>query len=169
MGTLAILALILVPVYLLLNQYWRSLVTLLAVYGVLALAFLRLERHIRRVMRRAPAEIPPWHTIPRHPSPPPLQPVISFSVSEAIQYVVKDPHYMQDVLKPRLHQLLTYRLSGTPDLSLDALGTAQRAALDPRVVAFLQGREETGLWARYRYRHQRLLNVLATLRQIESL
>lgn len=168
-GTLALLALLLTPVYLLLNQYWRSLVTLLAVYSLLAFAFVRLARYVRRVMRRTPAEIPPWHTVLQptsassHLSPP-------FTAAEAIQHAVKDPDYVQDVLKPRLRQLLVYRISSAPDLPLDAVNaTLRHSRIDPRVITFLQSYEATGLWARYRYRRQRLQHVLATLRQIESL
>lgn len=167
-GTLALLALILTPFYLLLNQYWRSIVTLLAVYSLLAFAFLRLARYVRRVMRRLPAEIPPWHAIGKPASS--SQPSPPFAAAEAIQHAIKDPNYVQDVLKPRLLQLLVYRISGVPDLPLDAVNTAlQHVNLDPRVVTFLQSHEATGLWARYRYRRQRRQHVLATLRQIESL
>lgn len=167
-GTLALLALILTPFYLLINQYWRSLVTLIGVYSLLAFAFLRLARYMRRVMRRMPAEIPPWHDVGQlklaSQSPPP------FGAAEAIHYAVKDPNYVQDVLKPRLQQLLAYRISGVPDLPLDAVDTTLRHInLDPQVAAFLQSHEATGIWARYRYRRQRLQHVLATLRQIESL
>lgn len=168
-GTLALLALLLTPVYLLLNQYWRSLVALLAVYSLLAFAFIRLARYIRRVMRRTPAEIPPWQPVFQHPSAP-SQPSPPFTAAEAIQHAVKDPDYVQDVLKPRLRQLLAYRLSSAPDLPLDAINAALRNnRIDPRVITFLQSHEATGLWARYRYRRQRLQYVLATLRQIESL
>jgi hypothetical protein len=168
-GTLALLALLLTPIYLLLNQYWRSLVALLAVYSLLAFVFIRLARYIRRVMRRTPAEIPPWHTVFQHTSAPPqLSP--PFMAAEAIQYAVKDPDYVQDVLKPRLRQLLIYRLSSAPDLPLDAVNAILRHnRIDPRVITFLQSYEATGLWARYRYRRQRLQYVLATLQQIESL
>jgi hypothetical protein len=37
------------------------------------------------------------------------------------------------------------------------------------VVDFLQRREATGLWARYRHRRQRVHNVLAVLRSFEAL
>lgn len=167
-GTLALLALILTPFYLLLNQYWRNLVTLIAVYSLLAFTFLRLARYIRRVMRRMPAEIPPWHTVGQPKSSSQSSP--PFGAAEAIQYAVKDPNYVQDVLKPRLLQLLAYRISGVPGLPLDDVNTTlQHINLDPHVVTFLQSHETTGLWARYRYRRQRLQQVLATLRQIESL
>jgi hypothetical protein len=168
-GTLALLALLLTPVYLLLNAYWRSLVTLLAIYSLLAFAFIRLARYIRRVMRRTPAEIPPWHTVFQHtPAAPQLSP--PFTAAEAIQHAVKDPDYVQDVLKPRLRQLLVYRVSSALDLPPDAVNAILRhSSIDPRVATFLQSDEATGLWARYRYRRQRLQYVLATLRQIESL
>ena len=167
-GSVALLALILVPFYLLLNQYWRSLVTLIIVYGALAFICLRLGRYIRRVMRRTPAEIPPWHTAIRY-TPQQQRLSISFSAAEAIQHTIKDPNYVQDVLKPRLRQLLLYRLHGVIDLSPDVPSTLQHADLDPQVITFLQTPEATGLWARYRYRQQRLHNVLMTLRQVESL
>ena len=166
-GSVALLALILVPFYLLLNQYWRSLVALLAVYGALAFICLRLGRYIRRVMRRTPAEIPPWHSAVRYT--PQQQLSVPFSAAEAIQHAVNDPHYVQDVLKPRLRQLLLYRLRGVTDLPSDTFDTLQHTGLDPQVVTFLQTPEATGLWAQYRYRQQRLQNVLATLRQLESL
>jgi hypothetical protein len=64
-ASIAILALVLVPGYLLLNQYWRSLVLLGALYTLLGLVFLRLGWYVRRVMYRLPAEIPPWQALPR--------------------------------------------------------------------------------------------------------
>ena len=72
-GTLALLALVLIPLYLLLNHYWQSLILLVIFYGLLGFFCTRLGRYIRRVMRRLPAEIPPWHTLPTiGPSPPGL-------------------------------------------------------------------------------------------------
>jgi hypothetical protein len=167
-GSVALLALTLGPFYLLLSQYWRSLVTLLVVYGALAFICLRLGRYIRRVMRRTPAEIPPWHTVIRY-APQQQRLSLPFTAAEAIQHTLKDPNYVQDVLKPRLRQLLLYRLHGVVELPPDVLSTLQHADLDPQVMTFLQTPEATGPWARYRYRQQRLQNVLATLRQLESL
>jgi hypothetical protein len=167
-STLALLALVLVPFYMLLNQYWKSLVLLAAVYGVLGLAFLRLGRHMRRVMRRLPAEIPPWHATSLRESTP-AQFDVQFGAAEAIQHTYRDPHYLQEVLKPRLQRLLMYRLSGSPDTPLDTLDATRLAHIEPAVVEMLQRREATGLWARYRLRRQRLRDVLITLRHLETL
>ncbi len=41
-STMAVIALIVVPGYLLLNQFWRSILLLIAFYGLLGFAFLRL-------------------------------------------------------------------------------------------------------------------------------
>jgi hypothetical protein len=62
-GTLALLALVLIPLYLLLNHYWQSLILLVIFYGLLCSFCTRLGNYTRRVMRRLPAEIPPWHTL----------------------------------------------------------------------------------------------------------
>ena len=130
-GTLALLAAVLVPLYLLLNHYWQSLILLVLFYGVLCFFCTRLGRYTRRVMRRLPADIPPWHTLPTiAPSPPGLE--RHFSTADAIQSVRKDPHYVQEVLKPRLRHLIAFRISGVPDMELEALTTAQLAQLDPR-------------------------------------
>jgi hypothetical protein len=83
--------------------------------------------------------------------------------------VHKDPYYLQDVLKPRLRQLLVYRMSGALDTPLAGLDIAQLARIDPAVLDFLQRREATGLWARYRYRQQRVQDVLVVLRHLEVL
>jgi hypothetical protein len=167
-STLALLVLIAVPFYMLLNQYWKSVTLLAAVYGILVLAFIRLGRYMRRVMRWLPAEIPPWRPVPMGPGVAP-QFDCHFSTAEAIHSVSKDPHYLEDVLKPRLRQLLAYRVSGLLEVPFEALDTPQLAHVDPAVVAFLQRREATGLWARYRYRRQRVHNVLAVLRSFEAL
>jgi hypothetical protein len=167
-STLAILVLIVVPFYMLLNQYWKSVTLLAAVYGVLVLAFIRLGRYMRRVMRWLPAEIPPWRPAPVWPGAVP-QFDFHFSTAEAIHSVYKDPHYLEDVLKPRLRQLLAYRVSGLLEVPFETLDTPQLAHVDPAVVDFLQRREATGLWARYRHRRQRVHNVLAVLRSFEAL
>lgn len=164
-GTMAILGLLLVPFYLLLNQYWKSLVLLTVLYSVLAFVFLRVGRYIGRVMRRVPAEIPPWQTPPSRilaRSTPDLQ----FAAEEAMQYVRKDPYYLEDVLKPRLCQLLAYRVQSTPHVPLEAL---QTLPLDTAVLDFLKRRDDTGLWARYRNRQQRVQDVLTVLRYLETL
>jgi hypothetical protein len=167
-GTLALLVLVLVPLYLMLNHYWQSLVLLLALYGLLCLFCMRVGEYTRRVMRRLPAEIPPWHDIiTAAPSPPGLE--RHFSTAEALQSVRKDPHYVQEVLKPRLRQLVVYRLSGVPDMSLQALDEAHLAPLDPVLRHFLQRQEETGLWARYCQRQQRVDTVLEMLQRVERL
>ena len=166
--SLALLALIVIPFYLLLNQYWKSLVLLLVLYSLLALFFLRLGWYIRRVMRREPAEIPPWHTLPRTAtSPAENQP--HFGVGEALVHVMRDPLYCQEVLKPRLRQLLAYRLSGSPDIPFEALGEERRARIDPALLDFLTGREATGLWARFCYRKRRLRHLLEALRRLEAI
>ena len=61
-GTLA-LALVLIPLYLLLNHYWQSLILLVIFMGCCVLLHSPGQVY-RRVMRRLPAEIPPWHTLP---------------------------------------------------------------------------------------------------------
>jgi hypothetical protein len=152
----------------LLNQYWKSVTLLAAVYVVLTLAFLRLGRYIRRVMRWLPAEIPPWRPEPMWPGTLP-QLDCHFSTAEAIHSTYKDPYYLQDVLKPRLRQLLAYRVSGLLDMPFEALDAAQLTHIDPAVLDFLQRREITGLWGRYRHRRQRVRNVLAVLRSFEAI
>ena len=168
MGILAILALVLIPLYLLLNHYWQSLVLLVIFYGLLCLFCTRLGRYTRRVIRRLPAEIPPWHTLPTIALPPPgLE--RQFSTAEAIQSVRKDPHYVQEVLKPRLRQLVTLRVSGVSDMELEALTASQLAHLDPTLLDFLQRPEATGLWARYCRRQQRVDTVVEMLQRVEAL
>jgi hypothetical protein len=168
LGTLALLAVVLTPGYLLLNQYWKSIIVLLAVYGLLGFGFFRLGRYVRRVMRRTPADIPPWHGTFSHPGPVP-QSEAQFAAADAIHSVHVDPHYLQDVMQPRLRQLLAYRLSGTPEATIETLTPAQRRRIDPALLAFLQRRHTTGLWARYRYRRQRLREVLQALRHLGAL
>jgi hypothetical protein len=168
LSTLALLALIVVPFYMLLNQYWKSVILLAAVYGVLVFAFIRLGRYMRRAMRWLPADIPPWRPVLlRSEVLPQLD--CHFGTAEAIHSVYKDPHYLQDVLKPRLRQLLAYRLSGLHEAPFEALEASQLAHVDPAVLDFLQRREGTGLWHRYRHRRQRVRDVLAVLRSFEAL
>jgi hypothetical protein len=165
---LILLVFIVVPFYLLLNQYWKSLIVLVAAYGALGFAFLRLGRYMRRVMRRAPADIPPWQGSLRG-MPAALQPATQFGAAEAIQNAYKDPHYLQDVLKPRLRQLLVYRVSGGLNPSLEALDALQWAHIEPAISDFLQRHEATSLWARYRRRRQRLQEIRTVLRYLETL
>jgi hypothetical protein len=73
------------------------------------------------------------------------------------------------VMKPRLGQLLAYRVSGVPEASLATLTSLQAARLDPVILDFLQCHNATSLWAKYRYRRQRLQDVLAILRRLEAL
>lgn len=167
-GTAAFLVLILLPFYLLLNQHWKSMVLLAAVYGALGLLFWRLGRYVRRVMRRAPAEIPPWRPGPQREHGPAASNQ-HFGAADAILHVYKDPCYLQDVMKPRLCQLLVYRLCGIPEGSLAALDDAQLAQVEPTVLAFLQRRETTHIWSKYCQRQQRVHDVLATLRYLETL
>jgi hypothetical protein len=167
-GTLALLALVLIPLYLLLNQYWQSLILLVIFYGLLCTFCTRLGNYTRRVMRRLPAEIPPWHTLLTvAPSPPGLE--RHFSAADAIQSVRKDPHYVQEVLKPRLRHLIAFRVSGVPDIELEALSASQLAHLDPTLLDFLQRPEATGLWARYCQRQRRVDTVLEMLQCVEAL
>ena len=168
-GTLALLAVVLVPLYLMLNQYWQSLVLLVVFYGLFGFFCVRLGRYTRRVMRRLPAEIPPWQAVPTLiPPPPGLEK--HFSTADAIQSVRKDPHYVQEVLKPRLRQLVLYRISGVisgvPDGSLEGLNALQRAQLDPVLLDFLQRPEATGLWARYSQRQRRVDTLLEILQRV---
>ncbi len=166
---MAVIALIAVPGYLLLNHFWRSILLLLAFYGLLSFAFLRLGWYVRRAMRLLPAEIPPWRSMPA-PSRPhrsSLQDV--YTAGEVLRHVRKDPHYVQDVLKPRLQQLIVYRLDGSLDRPFEDLDAGQLARVDTALLDFLSRREPTGLWATYRYRSQRLHDVLAVLQSVEAL
>jgi hypothetical protein len=166
---MAVIALIAVPGYLLLNHFWRSIILLLAFYGLLSFAFLRLGWHVRRVMRRLPAEIPPWRAMPA-PSRPPRSAIQDvYTSSDVLRHVRKDPHYVQDVLKPRLRQLVTYRLDGSLDRPFEALDAGQLARVDAALLDFLCRSEPTGLWAKYRYRSQRLHDVLTALQYVEGL
>src|SRR5919109_248693 len=71
LGKLALLALVLVPIYLLVNELWQSVFRLVVLYGLLALFCIRLGEYMHRVMRRLPAEIPPWSGLPTAVSIPP--------------------------------------------------------------------------------------------------
>src|SRR5215475_11122833 len=136
-GMLALLALVLIPLYLMLNLYWQSLILLVIFYGLLCFFCTRLGRYTRRVIRRLPAEIPPWHTLPTIAAPPPgLE--RHFSTADAIQSVRKDPHYVQEVLKPRLQHLITFRVGGAPSMDFAELNASQLAQLDPVVLEFLR-------------------------------
>jgi len=166
-ASIAIIALVLVPGYLLLNQYWRSVVLLGALYTILGLVFLRLGWYVRRVMRRLPAEIPPWQALPRSTLVP-SYPLMPYAHGEAVDSVQKDPMYLQDVVKPRLRQMLAYRLSGSPDIPFESLDEGQLAQIDPDLLDFLNRPEAISLWATYRYRTQRLHNLLAALQRVEA-
>jgi hypothetical protein len=83
--------------------------------------------------------------------------------------VRKDPHYVQEVLKPRLRHLITFRVSGVPDMEMEALTASQLEHLDPILLNFLRRSEATGLWARYCQRQQRVDTVLEILQRVEAL
>ncbi len=163
------MALIAVPIYLLLNHFWRSLILLIAFYGLLSFTFLRLGRYVRRVMRRLPAEIPPWRAMPAPLRPPRSGIQDAYTSSEVLRHVRKDPHYVQDVLKPRLRQLVTYRLNGSLDQTFEDLDASQLARVDEELLHYLARPEPTGWWATYRYRSQRLRDMLAALQSVEAL
>jgi hypothetical protein len=76
---------------------------------------------------------------------------------------------VQEVLKPRLRHLITFRVSGVSDMGLEALNATQLAHLDPILLDFLQRPEATGLWARYCQRQQRVDTVLDILQRVEAL
>jgi hypothetical protein len=165
---LAFLALVFVPVYLLVNQFWQSVFRLLALYGLLTLFCFRLGEYMHRAIRRLPAEIPPWHGAPAITHPPSWMDQ-RFGASEAIRSARHDPQYVQLVLKPRLRRLLVYRLNGNADMPLEALDNTQLARIEPALLDFLRRQEPMGVWARFRYRRQRSYDVLNALRQIEAL
>jgi hypothetical protein len=167
-GKLALLALVLVPIYLLVNELWQSVFRLVTLYALLALFCIRLGEYMHRAMRRLPAEIPPWSEAPAVASVPRWMEQ-RFGAAEAILSAHRDPQYVQAVLKPRLRRLLVYRLNGAPDLPLEALDAARLAQVEPALLDFIQRREEVGLWARFRYRGQRDKDVLDALRRLEAL
>jgi hypothetical protein len=151
-----------------LNQFWQSVFRLVVLYGVLTLFCIRLGELMHRVMRRLPAEIPPWNdALNKPPATPWLEQ--RFGAAEAVRSSRQDPLYVQMVLKPRLRRLLVYRLHGTHDIPLEALDDTQLAQVEPKLLDFLRRQEPMGLWARYRYRRQRLNDVLETLRHLEAL
>ena len=167
-GRLVLLALVLVPIYLLLNQMWQSILRLLVLYGLLIFFCLRLGEYMHRAMRRLPAEIPPWHGAPGIAAVPAWMEQ-RFGAAEAIRSAHRDPQYVQTILKPRVRRLLVYRLSGSLDMPLEALDDAQLARVDPRLLEFLRRQEPVGLWARFCHRQQRDEDVAAALRCIEAL
>ncbi len=120
-------------------------------------------------MRRLPAEIPPWRAMLAPPRPPRSTVQVAHAPSEVLRHVRKDPHYVQDVLKPRLRQLVSYRLDGSLDRSFEDLDASQVARVDATLLDFLSRSEPTGLWATYRYRSQRLRDVLTALQYVEAL
>jgi hypothetical protein len=134
------------------------------------LAVFHDPKHVMgRVMRREPADIPPW--IPHLPV---LQTSLGLEThvhaTEAIQNVRTDPYYLQEVLKPRLAQLLAYRVrGGMPEDTGAPLDDARIKHVNPGLRRFLQRREATGLWARYAYRRRRVRDVLETLQHLEAL
>ena len=167
-GKLALLALVLVPIYLLVNELWQSIFRLVVLYGLLALFCIRLGDYVHRVMRRLPAEIPPWSGLPPvAPVPPWMEQ--RFGAAEAILSAHRDPQYVQSVLKPRLRRLLAYRLNGTPDVPLEAIDTVRLAQVEPALLDFIQRQEDVGVWARFRYRRQRDKDVRDALRRLEAL
>ena len=135
---------------------------------LISLLFMRLGVYMRRVMRHLPAEIPPWHIAPASTRSWRARPPIHSS-SEAFAHVVKDPFYVQDVLKPRLRQLVAYRLSGSPDVPFEALDEARLARVSPALLEFLSRHEETSLWAKYHYRQQRVHDVFEALQDLEAI
>jgi hypothetical protein len=167
-GRLALLALVCVPVYLLLNQFWQSVLRLVMLYGLLMLFCVRLGEVVYRVMRRLPAEIPPWQEAPgKGPATPWFDQ--RFGAAEAVHSARQDPQYVQMVLKPRLRRLLVHRLHGMQDIPFEALDDAQLVQIEPKLLDFLRRQEPIGLRARYGYRRRRLNDVLESLRQLEAL
>jgi hypothetical protein len=168
LGKLALLALVVIPIYLLVNELWQSIFRLVVLYGLLAWFCLRLGEYMYRAMRRLPAEIPPWSGLPAA-APAPLWLEQRFGAAEAILSAHRDPKYVQAVLKPRLRRLLVYRLNGAPDMSLDSLDSSQLAQIDPGLLDFVQRQEDVGVWTRYRHRRQRDEDVREALRRLEAL
>jgi hypothetical protein len=167
-GKLAFLALVLVPIYLLVNELWQSVLRLVVLYGLLSLFCIRLGEYVHHAMRRLPAEIPPWSGLPAGASVP-LWMEQRFGAAEAIRSAHRDPQYVQTVLKPRLRRLLVYRLSGAPDVSLEVLDSTQLARVDSALLDFIRRQEPVGIWARFRYRRQRDKDVLDALQCLEAL
>jgi hypothetical protein len=167
-GRLALLALLLVPVYLLLNQLWQSLFRLIVLYGLLLLFCIRLGEYMHRAIRRLPAEIPPWHGAAR-PASIPAWMDQRFGAADAIRNAHRDPEYVETILKPRLRRLLAYRLTGTPDMPLEALDATQLAQVDPALLEYLRRQDPVGIWARFGQRRQRDDDVAAALRCLEAM
>src|SRR5919108_2487350 len=154
LGKLALLALVLVPIYLLVNDLWQSVFRLIVLYALLALFCIRLGEYMHRVMRHLPAEIPPWSgVLAVAPVPPWMEQ--RFGAAEAIRNAHRDPQYVQAVLKPRLRRLLAYRLHGTPEMPLEAMDAEQLAQVEPALLDFIRRQEHVGIWARFRHRPRR--------------
>lgn len=168
MAKLTLLALLVVPVYLLLNQYWQSLLRLVALYALLILVCLRLAEMMHQLFRRLPAEIPPWHAASRKALDP-SGPEQRFGAAESMRSVWQDPQYVQTVFKPRLQRLLMHRFHYPPETPLEALDEHQRTRINPKLLEFLQRREPPGFWARYGCRRQRFNDVCDSLRYLEAL
>ena len=167
-GKLALLSLVVVPVYLLVNELWQSVFRLIVLYALLALFCLRLGEYMHRAMRHLPAEIPPWSGPPPAASAP-IWMDQRFGAAEAIRSAHRDPQYVQTVLKPRLRRLLVYRLYGTPDAPLEASDAARLAEVEPALLDFIRRQEHVGIWARFRHRRRRDEDVLRALRRLEAL
>lgn len=162
-GRLAGLALVLIPLYVLCNDYWRSIERLLVLYVLFIVFCSRLGGGLQRRVRRLPAEIPPWYgNLPTAPAV--LAQTLPFATAEAVRNIRKDPRYVQDVLKPRLLDILVCREGIQKPCSDEAL-----ALVAPEVRVFLQRQEPVGLWATYGRRRQRLQEVLEVLRRIEGM
>ena len=165
---LTLLALLVVPVYLLLNHYWQSLLRLVALYAVLILVCLRLAEVVHHLFRRLPAEVPPWHAASRK-APDPAWLEQRFGAAESMRSALQDPQYVQTVLKPRLRRLLMHRLHYPPETPVEVLDEQQGARISPKLLEFLRRQEPTGLWARYARRRQRFNDVCDSLRDLEAL
>ncbi len=165
LGRLAGLAVILVPLYLLCNDYWRSIERLIGLYFLLILFCMRLGGGLQRRIKRFPADIPPWRA-GGHSAPAELAQDMPFTTAEVVQNIRHDPRYVQDVLKPRLRNLLAYR-SGIEERQGDEAWALR--LMDPVVLAFLQRRETIGMWATYGQRQQRLQEVVEILRRIDGM
>lgn len=167
-GTFAILALVVLPLYLLLNRYWQSFILLVVCYGVFGVFCLRLGGYTRRVLRRLPADIPPWHTgLGMVPAPQALEQ--HWGAADALEHVRTDPYYVQEVLKPQLRQWLADRLTGVPGTPFTTLSADQLAGLDVALLAWLRAEEPTDLWARYGRRQQRVATVLDICQRLETI
>ena len=143
LSTLACFALLAVPLYFVLNDYWQSLLRLGGLYVALGIFCVRLGHYMRRVMRREPAEIPPWEApLPVSQTLLGLEPHVQ--ATEAIQNVYTDPHYLQEVLKPRLQHVLVYRVWGMPNGSFETLQEADWRKWTRRSCSFCNGASAPG-------------------------